>query len=210
MKTLNILIAIFSVSILAGCSTSKVWYQSGKSTAEAERDLAACRAEAARLENPLAMTDAAFAIANHVNKNDFVKNSMIARGYTLVEKNSVPARVSEKPNDLELEKKIIGTWQGQPVRAGDVIVEGKTIYLPGGRMNLAGRIIFPDGQRQVIGSGRWQVKEGYLHWTVETSNVSEMIPNGFSSADKIVSVTEAEFTYSSAGQTKVDKRLRNE
>ena len=94
MKTLRTLAALLPLAFVVGCGTSKVWYQDGKSFQETKRQLAGCRAEAARLENPLAMVNLGFAIANDANKKDFIKNCMMANGYSLVDKNSLPAGVT--------------------------------------------------------------------------------------------------------------------
>ena len=97
MKTLSPLAALLPLALLVGCGTSKVWYQEGKSFQDTNRQLAGCRAEAARLENPLAMVNLGFALANDANKKDFIKNCMMANGYSLVDKNSLPAGVIGVP-----------------------------------------------------------------------------------------------------------------
>jgi len=122
-----------------------------------------------------------------------------------------------RSNDSKFEKQLYGTWQSEPMESKEAKLEGETRYVPGGRMTISGRIVFrhallPDEQRAITGSGQWHVKDGYLHYTLETSNISDILPNGFSSADKIIGITDTEFTYvdSSSGRTKVDRRLRHE
>lgn len=77
-------------------------------------------------------------------------------------------------------------------------------------MNISGLIKFQSKERRFIGSGTWEVRQGYLHYTLETSTISDLLPNGYASADKIVSVTEKEFAYVSSrnGQTKIDYRVK--
>ena len=97
MRNIRILAAALATVVLVGCGTPQVWYQSSKSFDETRRDLATCRAEAARMTNPLAMANLAFALADDSNKKDYINNCMIAKGYSLVDKNSLPAGVTGVP-----------------------------------------------------------------------------------------------------------------
>jgi hypothetical protein len=97
MKNIPTLAAVFAAIFLVGCGTPRAWYQSGKSFEETRRDLAVCRAEAARLSNPLAMASLAFAIANDANMKSYVKNCMIAKGYDWVDTNSLLPAVARVP-----------------------------------------------------------------------------------------------------------------
>ena len=99
MKTIRILPLLFATILFTGCGTPKVWYQEGKSFDEIRRTLAGCRVEAARANNPLAMVNGWFFIANEGNKKELIKNCMIAQGYSLVEKNSLPLDVVGVPED---------------------------------------------------------------------------------------------------------------
>lgn len=48
------------------------------------------------MSNPLAMANLAFALSDDSNKKQYIKNCMLAKGYSLADKNSIPARgVSE-------------------------------------------------------------------------------------------------------------------
>jgi hypothetical protein len=97
MKKFRTFVKLLPLALLVGCGTSKVWYQEGKSFQDTNRQLAGCRAEAARLENPLGMVNLGFAIANDANKKDFINNCMMANGYSLVDKNSLSAGVMGVP-----------------------------------------------------------------------------------------------------------------
>lgn len=97
MKLIQNLPVLMIVITLQGCASSKVWYQADKSFEQTRRDLAACRADAARLTNPFAMVNLAFALADDANKKDYIENCMIAKGYFLVEKNSVPVGIVAVP-----------------------------------------------------------------------------------------------------------------
>ncbi len=97
MKPHKTLALLFAAVLFAGCGTPKVWYQAGKSFDETQRTLAGCRMEAARANNPLAMVNGWFFLANEGNKKDLIKNCMISQGYSLVDKNSLPAGVTGVP-----------------------------------------------------------------------------------------------------------------
>ena len=116
----------------------------------------------------------------------------------------------EQSKDTKWEQSLLGTWQHTEAEPNGLIMDGQTTYLPSGRMNISGSIKFQGNERQIIGSGNWQVKKGYLHYTLEVSNVSDILPNGFASADKIVSVTDKEYTYvdTTSGQTKIEYRVK--
>ena len=90
-------IAVFAASLLTGCSSTKVWYQADKSFDETQRDWAACRAAAAAVNSPMAMVNLGFFLANDANKKSYRENCMVAKGYSLVDKNSLPAGVVGVP-----------------------------------------------------------------------------------------------------------------
>jgi hypothetical protein len=98
LKYIQTLAAALATIILTGCGTPKVWYSSEKSFQQTRQDLAACRAEADRITNPLAPLNLSFSNANEDNKKDFINNCMIAKGYSLVETNSLPAGVAGVPS----------------------------------------------------------------------------------------------------------------
>jgi hypothetical protein len=120
------------------------------------------------------------------------------------------ATVDEQPtDDASLEKRIQHTWSSREV-TDHTIIDGQTAYLPGGVMNLFGHVNHNGTFIKVIGSGTWHIKNGYLFSTITTSNIPYIIPNGFTSADKIVRVTEKELTTVSSidGSTETAHRIR--
>jgi hypothetical protein len=98
MKTLKTIAALLSLAVLVGCSTSKVWYQEGRSFQETQKQLAECRAEKA--EAVKASHDPMFSMesgSGHAPTKDLIKISMELRGYSLVDKNSLPKGVRGVP-----------------------------------------------------------------------------------------------------------------
>lgn len=115
-----------------------------------------------------------------------------------------------QPKDAEWQQALVGTWEGISADSGGAVIRGKTTYFPGGLMGVVGSITLDGNVLHVVASGTWEVKQGYLHYTVGASNIPDLLPVGFASADKIVSITGKELTYvsSSSGRTKIDYRVR--
>jgi hypothetical protein len=88
MKTIKILTASLTLIFLAGCCTQQVWLQDGRSEADTQRDLDACRVEAACNNDRLTMT-------HHWHYNEvednFIYNCMIAKGYWAADKPCMPS-----------------------------------------------------------------------------------------------------------------------
>ena len=119
------------------------------------------------------------------------------------------ARKSSVRSESQLEKAIVGTWEYRGSTPEGVFIEVRTSYAPSGHLTAMGKATFQGQQHPLIVSGRWQVKDSYLHSTVDTSNVPFLIPNGFTDAVEIISISAHELTYrdSMAGQTVVESRV---
>ena len=129
-------------------------------------------------------------------------------------------------SDDDFAKVVVGTWGSREVAPDDVIVETRFTLLPGGRVNWQGelRILVPPdfylpnrpnyevrNGRLVYyfsASGKWSVRDGYLHTKIETSTLPSLMPAGFAAAWKLKEVTRKEMIYVSAanGRTRVEAR----
>lgn len=129
-------------------------------------------------------------------------------------------------SDDAFAKALVGTWGSRAVAPDDVIVENHFTILPGGRINWQGELrmlVPPDfylpnrpnyevrNGRLVYyfnASGKWAVKDGYLHTRIEHSTLPSLMPVGFASAWKLREVTSREMIYQSApdGPTRVEYR----
>jgi len=116
---------------------------------------------------------------------------------------------TKSASDASPEQKLQHTWAYRE-SSKNLRIEAKTAYLPGGVMNLAGHVSQNGQIKPVLASGTWHVKDGYLYYTITKSNLPSIIPNGFTSGDKIVRVTDSEFTYISSadGKTVTEHRIR--
>ncbi|MEO8165878.1 MAG: hypothetical protein ABI619_10825 [Betaproteobacteria bacterium] len=129
-------------------------------------------------------------------------------------------------SDDDFAKVVVGTWGSREVAPDDVIVETQFTLLPGGRVNWRGelRMLVPadfdlptrynfevrNGRLVYYfsASGKWAVKDGYLHTKIERSTLPSLMPVGFAAAWKLKEVTTKEMIYVSAaaGRTRVEIR----
>lgn len=129
-------------------------------------------------------------------------------------------------SDDDFAKVVVGTWGSREVAPDDVIVENQFTLLPGGRVNWQGelRMLVPadfdlptrynfevrNGRLVYYfsASGKWAVKDGYLHTKIERSTLPSLMPVGFAAAWKLKEVTTKEMIYVSAasGRTRVEIR----
>jgi hypothetical protein len=115
--------------LVMGCATSEskksndlVWYQNGKTADDTRRDLAACKFEAEKNENPLATTDVSYAIADRIRRNEMVHDCMVAKGYEQVKQSSIGEFQSQESqatnngiDDRKIELQLVGHWESTTV-----------------------------------------------------------------------------------------------
>jgi hypothetical protein len=129
-------------------------------------------------------------------------------------------------SDDQFTKVLVGTWGSRDVAPDDVIVETHFTLLPGGNVNWRGelRILVPadfylpyrpnfevkNGRLTYYftASGKWSVRDGYLHTRIEQSTLPSLMPVGFAAAWKLREVNGREMIYVSAanGRTRVEYR----
>lgn len=113
-------------------------------------------------------------------------------------------------SDSNMEKALIGSWDNKKVTPEGIVFEGRTTFIKGGIQNFTGTATKNGESIPIVASGTWKVKDGQLHYTVDRSNIPQVIPNGFTSADKIVSVDDKESIYvdSHHQETIVETRVK--
>lgn len=129
-------------------------------------------------------------------------------------------------SDDDFAKAVVGTWGSRDVAPDDVIVETQFTLLPGGRVNWQGQVrllvpptfYLPDRLNFEVNNGRliyyftasgkWAMREGYLHTRIESSTLPSLLPVGFAAAWKLKEVNSKEMVYVSAanGRTRVEYR----
>ena len=80
--------------------------------------------------------------------------------------------------DNSLRKKIVGTWTS--TEPNIVFTNDQTTYFPNGKYLFIANKFF--SFEKIVGSGTWDVKDGYLNTRVETSNITNL-PNGLSTSE---------------------------
>src|SRR5271169_2303297 len=113
-----------------------------------------------------------------------------------VDKSNKLSVTKKDDQDARLEQTIVGTWilDGKlPTISGFVIKEFRTTYLSDGTYHIVGKYIYSDQNVTIENlpiaiSGTWNIKDGEMHWRVESSNVPLIVKEGFSSVTKIISI----------------------
>jgi len=116
----------------------------------------------------------------------------------------------ESGRDFTFQKAIIGTWRSRLVTPEGAVITSQTSYAPGGRSSMTGTIMFQGQSLPVVASGTWYIMDGYIHGTIDSSNVPMLLPIGFTSSSEIIDITDREFRYISSfdGSTVIEYRAR--
>jgi hypothetical protein len=106
--------------------------------------------------------------------------------------------------------KLLGTWSEGEVMEDGSEVAVETTYMRGGKFNGAAQFTDKAGNSEnLIVSGTWEIKDGYLNTKVEASNLPKMLPVGYSNVEKVDKVTDSEYVYvTNKGQTIVAKKVK--
>lgn len=134
----SLFLTLVAFIFVAGCASEKtgapsgkIWYQQGKSQLDTMRDLAACQNEAAAYGQGSFMQGeqkVSWAIidsmAESSRENKIVATCMIAKGYSLVDKNS-PLLTNSQPTLLvndppEVTEKLLGHWESSSLKAKEM------------------------------------------------------------------------------------------
>lgn len=116
----------------------------------------------------------------------------------------------KRDKDFIFQKAIIGTWSSRLVTPEGAVITSKTSYAPGGRSSMVGTIMFQSQSLPIVASGTWYIMDGYLHGTIDSSNVPMILPIGFTSSAEIIDITDRELAYISSfdGSTVIEYRAR--
>lgn len=115
--------------------------------------------------------------------------------------------------DTKNEKLLVGTWLSTQTIEKGFVVEDKTIYLPNGLANWFSEIKNGDTNLPpLVGFGTWHVKKDFLHYTMKKSNIPDLVPDGFTTSDQIISLTSNQFVRirSQDGQKIIEHRISKE
>jgi hypothetical protein len=99
-------------------------------------------------------------------------------------------------SDTLYTEKILGTWRVRRMLEGGVVLDMQGLYSGDSRAIWSGTVTYTSGQSYFVTiNGTWQVKEGNFYFRVDSSNIPQFIPNGYTSTSKIVTLTDEQWTY---------------
>ena len=104
-----------------------------------------------------------------------------------------PTQFTEVSDELYTQK-IIGSWTGKKMMSG-ALVETLAIYSPGGHGNWTGTVTYLGQQTYFTIQVSWGVKNGTFYSRVDASTIPQLMPVGFTTESKIISVSDTEWTY---------------
>ena len=106
------------------------------------------------------------------------------------------------------QNKIVGTWKTDEVVSNGMVINETDTYLSDGKMTLKGTIKQGDKLTEFSGNGTWELKDRILTRTIRSSTIPDLIPNGTTSTQTIVSITDQSLTMrNSEGKTTTDRRV---
>lgn len=106
-----------------------------------------------------------------------------------------PEKASEKSKASSVDQeKLIGKWKHVSKSEG-MTIAGRTELKKDGTMTANGKITIAGKSMKVALEGTWKLNGDILEETVTKSNLPELIPVGTVTKDKVLKVTDTEFTY---------------
>lgn len=114
--------------------------------------------------------------------------------------------------DSKFEQEILGTWKSNsnvPTPDGNILLDLRYTLLDDGSINWRGTYLNNGDKFPIMMSGKWRIEKSMLKYKVESSNVPQVISEGFSSITKIIEIKDDRLVYidTEDGKIKEDTRL---
>jgi hypothetical protein len=103
-----------------------------------------------------------------------------------------PPAESRDPNDVAIERKLIGTWNSTGPVPGGARWDAVTSYTEDGKFTTIGPMYYPGGSVVMTMGGSWFIKDNAFHYTIESGSLPQ-IPIGMKGVNKIISLSQDEF-----------------
>lgn len=98
-------------------------------------------------------------------------------------------------SDTLYRQKAVGTWRVRRFLDNGVYMDMQAAYLPNGMANWGGTVTAQGQTIYIAMTGSWEIKGGYFTVRVTASNIPQLIPSGYTSVNRIVTLTDDEWTY---------------
>ena len=116
---------------------------------------------------------------------------------------------ADNKSDSDYIRKLIGEWQ-QTIKIGRMSVMTDYSYKKDGTLDSFATITMNQKQMKMRISGTWEVKDGYLISVVKSKSEYVPIPIGYTTKDKILSITNHIFMYKTEdGDTETQEKVEN-
>lgn len=113
-----------------------------------------------------------------------------------------------KPSDEEINKLLVGKWSVEETN-GNVKIKGTSTYKKDGTLEGEATIDLGDQKIVLKVSGTWKVKDGVVTETVTKSNRPDIIKEGMTTKDTVVSINDKEYKIKSeSGKETTAKRVK--
>lgn len=123
-------------------------------------------------------------------------------------KSSIRGHSNDQSQDAKWTQAIVGKWRNTDTNADGQLAEGLTEYLADGSAHTEVTLKKPQHQLSFEITWKWKIENGHIYHVLESSSYFPL-PVGYSTADRIVTVSEKEITYveGSTGKTRVAQRV---
>ena len=105
-----------------------------------------------------------------------------------------PTSLTEDSDNVYCQK-ILGNWQVRKFLDTGAYFDVQTSYLSGGRAVWSGTMTHQGQTSYVTWIGTWEIKKGILYTRIESSSTPQLVRSGQTSTNKIISITDEEWTY---------------
>lgn len=98
-------------------------------------------------------------------------------------------------SDSVYRQKALGNWRVRRFLDNGGYMDMQAAYLPTGLATWSGTVTAQGQTVYIAMTGSWTIKDGYFTVKVVASNIPQLIPSGYTSVNRIVTLTDEEWTY---------------
>jgi hypothetical protein len=127
-----------------------------------------------------------------------MRNCTIAIAIAATWSLAVPAAGADdkKPTDEEITQKLVGKWEVEDtVENTKIKIKGTTTYKKDGTLEAAANFDLGDQKIDIKVSGTWKVKDGIVTETVTKSSRPEIVKEGTSTRDTVISIDDKAYKF---------------